>query len=136
MKKKGIIFFIVSVGMIIFYFQTRVRVTEELSGMGSGAKSGQIVVFDYQGFLYDSKAERGFGKLFDSTYRRHTPMRVQLGNDQIIPGLEKALLGMKVGAQRHVIIAPSMAYGKKGAGEGLIPSNATLVYQIEMRSIE
>lgn len=138
-KRKWLIGLTVSaflLGAVIWYQQSKVLVTEVLVGVGNGAKNGQTAVFDYRGFLYDSHAPKGLGREFDSTYKRHSTMRAVLGAKQVIPGLEKALLGMKAGGQRHVVIAPSMAYGDVGAGDGLVPPRASVVYQIELRSLE
>ena len=119
------------------YELSKVRIEERLEGVGStGVQNGQSVVFDYRGFLYDEKAPQNLGREFDSSYKRHEPMKAVVGAKQVIPGLDKALLGMKPGGQRKVTIAPSMGYGATGAGDGLVPPNSKLVYIIELRSIQ
>lgn len=132
----GLILLAAMGGGYYYYEQSKVQVTEVLVGIGDGAKKGQTVVFDYRAFLYEKTAPKGLGKELDSTYSRHATMRAVLGAHQVIPGLDKALVGMKPGGQRQVLIASSMAYGKEGAGGGLIPPHATLVYQVELRSLE
>lgn len=128
--------FIVAAGCYLLYEKSKVQVTEVLEGIGSGAKNGQTAIFDYRGFLYDAKAPHGLGKEVDSTYKRHSTMKAVIGAKQVIPGLDKALIGMKPGGQRQVLIASSMAYGDTGAGDGLIPPKAKLVYLIELRILE
>lgn len=123
-------------GAGIFYYNSRIKINETLIGIGTEATIGKTAVFDYRAFLYDSRAPKGLGVEFDSSYRRHIPMRALLGAQQVIPGLDKALIGMKAGGQREVVIPASQAYGDKGAGDGLVPPGTKVVYLIELRSLE
>lgn len=140
LKQNKLIIIIVLLALIgggyVLYQQSLLRVTETLEGIGPVAKRGNTVVFDYRAFLYDAKAPNHLGREFDSSYSRKEPLKAILGASQVIPGLEKALMGMKPGGQRKAIIAPSMGYGEAGAGDGLVPPSSTLVYLIELRSME
>ena len=127
---------VVAAGAYYLNEKSKVKVTEVLEGVGATASKGQTAVFDYRAFIFDPSAAKNLGKEFDSTYSRQTPMKIVLGEKQVIPGLDKAIIGMKVGGQREVVIAPSMAYGDSGAGGGLVPPKATLIYLVELRSIE
>ena len=75
------------------------------------------------------------GKKFDSSYDRGKPFKFQIGLRQVIEGWDLGLIGMQVGGKRTLIIPPELAYGKKGAGD-LIPSNATLIFDIEVIDIQ
>lgn len=106
--------------------QLKVEVIKE--GTGVGAAKGQSISVDYTGKLTD-------GTVFDSSIPRGQPFTLVLGGGQVIPGWEMGLLGMKVGEQRRLTIPPALAYGKNGIG-GVIPPNATLIFDVEMKSIK
>ena len=106
--------------------QLKVEVIKE--GTGVGAAKGQSISVDYTGKLEG-------GKIFDSSIPRGQPFTLVLGEGQVIPGWEMGLLGMKVGEQRRLTIPPALAYGKNGIG-GVIPPNATLIFEVEMKSIK
>lgn len=106
--------------------QLKIEVIKE--GTGVGAAKGQSISVDYTGKLTD-------GKVFDSSIPRGQPFTLVLGGGQVIPGWEMGLLGMKVGEQRRLTIPPALAYGKNGIG-GVIPPNATLIFDVEMKSIK
>lgn len=113
----------------------KIEVVDALEGFGPAAHNGQVVIFDYQAYVYNKNRPDEYGQLFDSTYSRKEPRKLVLGAQQTIPGLEKALIGMKAGGRRHVVIPGSQGYGKKGAGGGLVPPQADLLYMIELRKI-
>lgn len=106
--------------------QLKVVVIKE--GTGAGAVKGQSISVDYTGKLTD-------GTVFDSSIPRGQPFTLVLGSGQVIAGWEMGLLGMKVGEQRRLTIPPALAYGKNGIG-GVIPPNATLIFDVEMKSIK
>lgn len=106
--------------------QLKVEVIKE--GTGAGAAKGQSISVDYTGKLSD-------GTVFDSSIPRGQPFTLVLGSGQVIAGWEMGLLGMKVGEQRRLTIPPALAYGKNGIG-GVIPPNATLIFDVEMKSIK
>ena len=100
-------------------------------GDGEEAKVGQQVTVHYTGWLYDEAAPEHKGKKFDSSLDRGTPFDFSLGAGQVIKGWDQGVQGMKVGGHRTLIIPPEMGYGKRGAG-GVIPPNATLVFDVEL----
>jgi FKBP-type peptidyl-prolyl cis-trans isomerase len=95
-------------------------------GTGDGAKDGDTLVVHYTGTLTD-------GKQFDSS-RGRAPFDVTLGQRRVIAGWEQGLQGMKVGEKRKLTIPPDLGYGARGAG-GVIPPNATLVFEVELLEI-
>ena len=96
-------------------------------GTGEGAKAGDLITVNYVGTLED-------GTKFDSSIDRGQPFAFTLGQNSVIQGWEQGLLGMKPGEKRKLTIPPELAYGEQGAG-GVIPPNATLIFEIDMISI-
>lgn len=103
-------------------------------GKGAEAKAGQQVTVHYTGWLYDEAAPGHKGKKFDSSRDRNDPFVFQLGAGQVIKGWDVGVEGMKVGEQRTLIIPANMGYGARGAG-GVIPPNATLVFDVELLGV-
>lgn len=91
---------------------------------------GQSVNVHYTGWLDDFESP----KKFDSSYDRGKPLSFRAGVGQVIAGWDEALLQMKIGEKRNVIIPPGLGYGARGAG-GVIPPNATLYFTMELKSI-
>ncbi len=96
-------------------------------GDGDGAASGQDVTVHYTGWLTD-------GKKFDSSKDRDDPFIFALGGRQVIAGWDEGVQGMKVGGVRKLTIPPELGYGARGAG-GVIPPNATLVFEVELLGV-
>ena len=96
-------------------------------GDGETAKNGMQVSVHYQGRLTD-------GTVFDDSQKRGTPFSFTLGSGQVIPGWEQGIVGMKIGEKRVLTIPPELGYGAAGAG-GVIPPNATLVFDVELVSV-
>jgi FKBP-type peptidyl-prolyl cis-trans isomerase FkpA len=108
--------------------------TDVKLGKGAEAKAGQQVTVHYTGWLYDEAAPGHKGKKFDSSRDRNDPFVFQLGAGQVIKGWDVGVEGMKVGGQRTLIIPPNLGYGARGAG-GVIPPNATLVFDVELLGV-
>jgi FKBP-type peptidyl-prolyl cis-trans isomerase FkpA len=97
-------------------------------GDGDEAKAGQTVSVHYTGWLTD-------GSKFDSSKDRNDPFEFGLGARQVISGWDEGVQGMKVGGTRKLTIPPNLGYGARGAG-GVIPPNATLVFEVELLAIK
>lgn len=108
--------------------------TDVKLGKGAEAKAGQQVTVHYTGWLYDEAAPGHKGTKFDSSRDRNDPFVFQLGAGQVIKGWDVGVEGMKVGGQRTLIIPANMGYGARGAG-GVIPPNATLVFDVELLGV-
>lgn len=103
-------------------------VIEELrDGEGDEASAGQTVSVHYTGWLTD-------GSKFDSSLDRDEPFEFPLGARRVIAGWDEGVQGMKVGGRRKLTIPPELGYGKRGAG-GVIPPDATLVFEVELLAV-
>ena len=111
-------------------------VTDLVKGIGDEALPGMIVIVHYTGWLYDAAAKDQQGREFDSSRKRGQPFSFPLGAGRVIRGWEQGIPGMKVGGTRRLVIPPELAYGEKGAGRGVIPSNATLLFEVELLAVE
>ncbi len=103
-------------------------------GAGAVASAGQTVSVHYTGWLYDEAAPEHKGKKFDSSRDRNRPFEFPLGGGRVIRGWDVGVQGMKVGGQSTLVIPPEMGYGARGAG-GVIPPNATLVFDVELLAV-
>jgi FKBP-type peptidyl-prolyl cis-trans isomerase FkpA len=104
-------------------------------GTGPEIKSGQTALVHYTGWLYDAAAPDNKGKKFDSSVDRNEPFEFPVGGGMVIQGWDQGVAGMKVGGRRRLVIPPEMGYGARGAGGGLIPPGATLVFDVELVEI-
>jgi FKBP-type peptidyl-prolyl cis-trans isomerase len=104
-------------------------------GAGAEIKSGQTALVHYTGWLYDANAPENKGKKFDSSVDRNEPFEFPVGAGMVIKGWDEGVVGMKVGGKRRLVIPPDMGYGAAGAGGGLIPGGATLVFDVELVEI-
>ncbi len=100
-------------------------VQDETIGTGAVAEPGDVLTVNYTGTLQD-------GTVFDTSVGK-TPFQFTLGAGEVIPGWDEGLVGMQVGGQRILIIPPNLAYGAQG--EGPIPPNATLTFEINLLSV-
>lgn len=108
--------------------------TDLIVGNGPEATSGMTVSVHYTGWLYDEAAPGHKGKQFDSSRTRNQPFAFPLGGGRVIRGWDIGVAGMKVGGHRTLIIPPELGYGSSGAG-GVIPPNATLVFDVELLNV-
>ena len=103
-------------------------------GHGAEAAAGRTVRVHYTGWLYDPGAAGTRGRKFDSSRDRREPFEFRLGAEEVIRGWDEGVAGMRVGGTRVLTIPPALAYGARGAG-GVIPPNATLVFEIELLDV-
>lgn len=96
-------------------------------GEGDTAKAGQQVSVHYTGWLTD-------GRKFDSSVDRNEPFEFPLGKRWVIAGWDEGVQGMQVGGTRKLTIPPNLGYGAQGAG-GVIPPNATLVFEVQLLAV-
>jgi FKBP-type peptidyl-prolyl cis-trans isomerase len=109
------------------------QTTDVKVGTGPEARKGATVRVHYTGWLYDQNAADKRGRQFDSS-RDREPFEFPLGGGQVIPGWDEGVAGMKVGGVRVLTVPPSMGYGSQGAG-GVIPPNATLIFEVELLGV-
>jgi FKBP-type peptidyl-prolyl cis-trans isomerase len=110
------------------------QMTDLAEGEGTMALSAKTVSVHYTGWLFDPKAADTKGRKFDSSRDRGQPFGFKLGAGQVIAGWDRGVAGMRVGGQRRLTIPPEMGYGARGAG-GVIPPNATLVFDVELLGV-
>jgi FKBP-type peptidyl-prolyl cis-trans isomerase FkpA len=103
---------------------------DTVAGSGDTATSGRKVSVHYTGWLYSGGVK---GAKFDSSKDRGQPFSFPLGAGHVIGGWDEGVQGMKVGGSRTLVIPPELGYGARGAG-GVIPPNATLLFEVELLS--
>jgi FKBP-type peptidyl-prolyl cis-trans isomerase FkpA len=108
---------------------------DDVVGTGAEAQSGQVVTVHYTGWLYDQTRPDRKGSKFDSSRDRNEPFSFNLGAGEVIRGWDEGVAGMKVGGRRTLTIPPDMGYGARGAG-GVIPPNATLLFDVELLEVK
>jgi peptidylprolyl isomerase len=102
------------------------------AGSGASPKPGQTCVMHYTGWLFvDGKKD----KKFDSSVDRGQPFEFPIGQRRVIAGWDEGVASMKVGGKRELIIPPALGYGARGAG-GVIPPNATLIFEVELLDLK
>lgn len=107
---------------------TELEIEDLTVGDGAEAKDGDTVSVHYTGWLTD-------GTKFDSSVDRGEPFEFTLGQGEVIQGWDEGVVGMKVGGKRKLTIPPDMGYGEQGAG-GVIPANATLIFEVELLDVK
>ncbi|MEK7511015.1 MAG: FKBP-type peptidyl-prolyl cis-trans isomerase [Patescibacteria group bacterium] len=107
---------------------TELVARDTVVGTGAEATAGSQVTVNYVGMLPD-------GTVFDASARHGQPFSFTLGAGQVISGWDQGVAGMKVGGKRQLVIPPDLAYGAAGAG-GVIPPNATLIFEVELLGVQ
>lgn len=105
---------------------------DTVEGAGASPKTGQTCVMHYTGWLFENKTK---GKKFDSSLDRGQPFEFPIGQGRVIQGWDEGVATMKVGGKRTLVIPPSIGYGARGAG-GVIPPNATLLFEVELLGVK
>jgi len=108
------------------------QIVDTKPGAGPSPRAGQTVTVHYTGWLYVNGAK---GSKFDSSVDRNEPFSFPVGQGQVIRGWDEGVGSMKVGGKRTLIIPPALGYGARGAG-GVIPPNATLIFDVELLGVK
>jgi peptidylprolyl isomerase len=108
------------------------QIADSKIGTGAQPKTGQTCVMHYTGWLYDNGVK---GAKFDSSLDRGEPFEFAIGRGQVIKGWDEGVATMQVGGKRTLIIPPQLGYGARGAG-GVIPPNATLIFDVELLGVK
>lgn len=120
-----------AVGQIVT-LPSGLRYTDTRIGDGATPRPGALCFVNYTGWLYENGVK---GQKFDSSFDRGRPFSFLLSRHMVIKGWDEGVATMKVGGKRTLIIPPELAYGSGGAG-GVIPPNATLIFDIELVSVK
>lgn len=108
---------------------TGLRYIDQKIGGGAEAGPGKTVELLYTGWLED-------GTKFDASVDPSHPFRFRIGIDEVIQGWNEGITGMKAGGRRRLVVPPELGYGRQGAGGGVIPGNATLVFEVELIAVK
>ena len=108
------------------------QIADSKVGTGATPRPGQPCVMHYTGWLYENGAK---GKKFDSSVDRGEPFEFPIGQKRVIAGWDEGVATMHVGGKRTLIIPPALGYGARGAG-GVIPPNATLMFDVELLAVK
>ncbi|TFG27899.1 FKBP-type peptidyl-prolyl cis-trans isomerase [Candidatus Thorarchaeota archaeon] len=98
-------------------------------GTGQSPRMGQTAVVHYTGWLTN-------GRKFDSSVDRGEPFEFQIGVGQVIQGWDEGVMTMRIGGKRKLTIPPELAYGPRDVGNGLIPPNSTLIFEVELLDLK
>ena len=101
-------------------------------GVGESPKTGQTCVMHYTGWLWENNEKT---KKFDSSVDRGQPFEFQIGQGMVIKGWDEGVATMKPGGKRTLLIPADLGYGERGAG-GVIPANATLLFEVELLKVK
>lgn len=112
--------------------QSGLKMTDTVVGTGATPATGQICVMHYTGWLYEDGKK---GQKFDSSVDRGEPFEFPIGTGRVIRGWDEGVASMKVGGKRTLVIPPELGYGARGAG-GVIPPNATLIFDVELLGLK
>ena len=114
---------------------TTLKTTDNTVGTGASADAGKPVTVAYTGWLYDVRVTNTKGTQFDTNVGG-TPLNLVVGASNVIKGFDQNIQNMKVNGKHTVTIPASLAYGSTGAGNGVIPANAALVFDIELLAVD
>ena len=109
------------------------EIIDTVVGTGASPRTGQTYVMHYTGWLYQNGVK---GRKFDSSVDRGQPFEFAIGTRGVIAGWDEGVATMKVGGKRTLIIPPELGYGARGAGGGVIPANATLMFDVELLGVK
>jgi peptidylprolyl isomerase len=112
--------------------KTGLKTMDVKVGTGAEAKAGMTVSMHYTGWLWETGAK---GKKFDSSVDRNEPFQFALGAGQVIKGWDEGIAGMKEGGKRTLLIPPTLGYGARDVGNGLIPPSSTLLFEVEFLKV-
>ena len=114
------------------------KIIDRKIGSGKEAATGKAAMVHYTGWLYDEKAPDKKGKQFDTSTKREggIPFGFIVGVGRVIKGWDQGVAGMKVGGSRTLIVPASLAYGDRNVGNGLIPPNSTLIFDIDLLDVK
>ena len=118
--------------MVAVTFTNGLTVDDTVVGEGAEACAGQHVTVHYTGWLFENGEK---GEKFDSSKDRGIPFDFPLGGRMVIAGWDLGVQGMKIGGTRVLTIPPDLGYGARGAG-GVIPPNATLLFEVDLLDVE
>jgi peptidylprolyl isomerase len=110
---------------------TGLQYEDTVVGTGAQPKTGQTCVMHYTGWLWINGAK---GAKFDSSVDRGDPFEFPIGRGRVIAGWDEGVADMKIGGKRTLLIPPGLGYGARGAG-GVIPPNATLLFEVELLGV-
>jgi FKBP-type peptidyl-prolyl cis-trans isomerase len=105
------------------------KIDEIVIGAGASPTKGKTVIVHYTGWLTN-------GKKFDSSVDRGKPFEFRIGVGQVIQGWDQGVMSMKIGGKRRLTIPPHLAYGSRNVGDGLIPPNSTLIFEVELLGVK
>ena len=113
--------------------ESGLKYVDDVVGTGAMPKPGQICVMNYTGWIYRNGEK---GKKFDSSFDHGRPFQFPIGQRAVIVGWDEGVATMKVGGKRTLILPPHLGYGARGAGNGVIPPNATLIFEVELLDVK
>ena len=112
--------------------KTGLQFEDTAVGTGASPQSGQTCVMHYTGWLWENGAK---GAKFDSSHDRGRPFTFPIGQRRVIAGWDEGVATMQIGGKRILLIPPELGYGARGAG-GVIPPNATLLFEVELLGVQ
>jgi FKBP-type peptidyl-prolyl cis-trans isomerase FkpA len=115
---------------------TELQFTDTVIGTGPSVGSTSAVELHYDGWLYDPSTPDHHGAKFDSSRDKGRPFQFRVGSGIVIKGWEEGVQGMKVGGKRQIIVPARLGYGERGAGGGVIPGGAALVFDLELLQLQ